>query len=126
MSTLRQGRRVPVMLKTRDPAVASAVGKCASYRLLDLDRGWYGPSAYIAEQVRGAHPERCLWCDTPIGDLLDACDEFNDWAWPEPERWARGVVVPVPPEVRAFERLPHADQRALVRKAQYGTGEMGL
>jgi hypothetical protein len=102
--------RVPEPL--RDPAFAVAAAKCLGAR-------WYGGRGTEAAgvAVSWSHPEECGFCDFPVGQLIEAIDEFFTWAGLEPEHYF-GETRPTRAAVEAFLTLPKEEQTRIVRKAQ--------
>jgi hypothetical protein len=59
-------------LRTEDPAVAIAMGRCLTARSLATGTQAFRPSL--------RHPRECGWCPYPLEELQAAVIEFNNWA----------------------------------------------
>ena len=111
------------MLADPDPAIMSAIGRCAAARLRNATR----PAPM---QVSVTHPYRCGWCDYPQEELIAALD----WATLESrlitEEWMTWEVDGqhyrrptgragqyANPAWEGFRRMPPADQTAAVNQA---------
>lgn len=59
-------------LRTEDPAVAAAMGRCLTARSLARKGEAFGATT--------RHPRTCGWCDYPADELQAAVIEFRNWA----------------------------------------------
>lgn len=89
-------------LATTDPAIAAAMGRCLTARVLSPDHPF-----------TERHPRPCGWCEWPTAELRAGLDAYNDWAAPVGRTHRSGRHVP-----RVFAELRQAEQEALIVEAQ--------
>lgn len=89
-------------LSTTDPAVAAAMARCLTARILEP-----------IHRTTTRHPRWCGWCEYPIAELRDAVDEFNQWADFSARHRTGGRLV-----VRSFSELAPTEQERRVTEAQ--------
>ncbi len=93
-------------LRTEDPAVAAAMGRCLLARSIARQGEDFAPTQ--------RHPRACGWCDYPVPELEAAVREFNTWAEYDDRRSTSGRHA-----TRAFTHdLSREQQEALIVAAQ--------
>ena len=93
------------VLRTEDPAVAAAMGRCLLARSLRSGAQSFRPTQ--------RHPRECGWCDYPIEVLQAALIEFNTWAEYDDRRSTSGRHP-----TRTFAELARDEQERLITVAQ--------
>ena len=119
--------RLPA-LRSDDPAVMQAIGRCTTYRQQET----VGLPGMGSIHDRG----RCAWCGYPLRELLAACDwavfqsgwveaEMSVWYADQDRQRGATYIRMVRQDVyeneawAAFWALPAAERRARVEAAQY-------
>ena len=93
-------------LRTEDPAVAAAMGRCLVARSLAKEGEPFKPME--------RHPRTCGWCVYPRAELHAAMDEFKDWAAFDDRHATSGRHA-----TRTFtHELSRAEQEARIVEAQ--------
>jgi hypothetical protein len=98
----------------RDPAVAIAAAKCWMAR-------WQGKRSFSSiaamPDLNKAHPDECGFCEYPPDYLMQALEEFVEWAGFKSSD-TNLELAQVRTEIEAFTTLPPEMQAEAVRRAQ--------
>jgi hypothetical protein len=100
------GKAMTSALRTEDPAVAIAMGRCLTARAVARRDETFRPMPH--------HDRPCGWCDYPVDELQAAVIEFNNWAMFNDRLSTSGRHA-----TRTFaHELSREDQEALIVAAQ--------